>query len=130
MSTPLRVNDNLFQEAEAEGSLLNRSAAKQVEFWARLGKQIAHSVTPADMLALLQGIAEIHVQIPVSHPVNPDGIFAAVDKANSTGKSRQQMTRATLYYETSKNQPGLLDQVMPDGTRRTGHFRNGSFLPE
>ncbi|HEB86693.1 MAG TPA: hypothetical protein ENI68_06735 [Gammaproteobacteria bacterium] len=130
MSTPLRVNDNLFQEAEAEGSLLNRSTARQVEFWAMLGKRVAHSITPADILALMQGIAEVHIRIPASQPVNPEELFAAVDKAISTGKPGRRITRDTLYYEASKSRPGLLDQVMPDGTRRTGHFNSGSFLPE
>lgn len=130
MSTPLRVNDDLFQEAEAEGVLLNRSTAKQIEFWAKLGKRVAHSITPADMLALMQGIAEIHIQIPVSQSINPEDVFAAVDKANSTEKLGQQITRSTLYYEASKHRPGFLDQVMPDGTRRTGHFSDGVFSPE
>jgi len=130
MSTPLRVNDDLFQEAEVEGSLLNRSTAKQVEFWAKLGKQVAHSVTPADILALMQGIAEIHIQIPASQPVNPEDVFAAVDKASATKKLGQQITRNTIYYEASKSNPGLLDRVKPDGSRCAGHFSGGSFLPE
>ncbi len=130
MSTPLRVNDDLFREAEAEGSLLNRSTAKQIEFWAKLGKRVDHSVTPADILALMQGIAEVHIRIPVSQPVNPEEVFAAVDKANSTESLGQQITRDTLYYEASKSRPGSLVQVMPDGTRRVGHFNDGSFLPE
>jgi len=130
MSTPLRVNKHLFQEAEAEGALLNRSAAKQVEFWAKLGKQIAHTLSPADILALMQGIANVHIQIPASQPVNPDEIFAAVDKTNANKNSSQQITRSTLYYEASKTQPGLLDQVMPEGTRRCGRFRDGTFTSE
>ncbi len=87
MSTPLRVNDDLFQAAEAEGTLLNHSTAKQIEFWAKLGKQVAHSVTPTDILALMQGIAEVHIQIPASQPVNPEDVFAAVEKANNQDAS-------------------------------------------
>jgi len=130
MSTPIRVNDDFFKEAEAEGVLLNRSAAKQVEFWAKLGKRVANSITPTDMLALMQGIAEVHIQIPASQAVNAGDVFAAVDKASSTDKLRQRISGGTLYYEASKSRPGLLDQVMPDGTRRTGHFSGGSFLSE
>ncbi|VAW79803.1 hypothetical protein MNBD_GAMMA14-1203, partial [hydrothermal vent metagenome] len=52
MSAPLRVKDQLFQEAEAEGALLNRSAAKQVEFWAQLGKILSRSISNDDVLAL------------------------------------------------------------------------------
>ncbi len=130
MSTPLRVNDSLFKEAEAEGSLLNRSAAKQVEFWAELGKRIAHSVTPADMLALMQGIADVHVKVIESQPVMPEGVFATVDKKRNSRQLGQQITRGSLYYEASKTRPGLLDQVLPDGSRHAGRFSDGSFIPE
>ena len=130
MSTPLRVKNSLFKEAEVEGSLLNRSAAKQVEFWAELGKRVAHSVTPADMLALMQGIADVRVEVPESKPLNPEQVFAEVDKASSTEQLGQQITRGALYYEVSQSRPGLLDQIMPDGSRRTGRFSNGSFMSE
>lgn len=130
MSTPLRVNNGLFQDAEAEGALLSRSAAKQVEFWAELGKRVAHSIKPTDILALMQGIAKVHIEIPATQPVNPENVFEMVDKASSSEQAGQQITRGVLYYEASKSRPGLLDQVMPDGTRLTGHFSNGSFMPE
>lgn len=130
MSTPLRVNDGLFREAEAEGSLLNRSAAKQVEFWAELGKRVAHSVTSADLLALMQGIAAIRVELPEPQPVTPEHVFAAVDKASASGQLGTQITQGHLYFEASKSRPGLLDRVMPDGSRHVGHFSNGAFVPE
>jgi len=130
MSIPLRVNNNLFKEAETEGLLMNRSAAKQVEFWAELGKRVAHSVTPADMLALMQGIAKVIIEIPDLKPIDPVQLFAKVDKANLTGKLGQHITQGAVYYEASQGQPGLLDQVTPDGNRQTGRYKNGKFLPE
>ena len=130
MSTPLRVKDRLFQEAEAEGALMNRSAAKQVEFWAELGKKLAHSVSNADMLALIQGIAKIHIEIPEIAPIVPQQVFTTVDKASRSGNLGQQITRGGLYYEVSASRPGLLDEVRPDGSRRSGHFSNGEFIAE
>lgn len=130
MSTPLRVKDGLFQDAEAEGSLMNRSAAKQVEFWAELGKRVAHSVSPTDMLALMQGIAEVQVEVAAPERVDPDQVFAAVDKARSSGQLGQQITRGHTYYEASLTAPGLLDRVTPDGQRQTGRFENGEFVVE
>jgi len=109
---------------------LNRSTAKQVEFWEKSGNQVAHSTMPADIPALMQGIAEVHIQIPASQPVSPEDVFSAVDEASSIGRPGQKITRDTLYYEASKNRHGLLDQVMPVGTHHARHFNNGSFLPE
>ncbi len=130
MSTPLRVKDGLFQDAEAEGSLMNRSAAKQVEFWAELGKRVAHSVSPTDMLALMQGIAEVRVAVVAPERVDPAQIFAAVEKARLGGQLGQQITRGRTYYEASLTTAGLLDRVTPDGQRQTGRFENGVFVVE
>ncbi len=130
MSTPLRVKDDLFRDAEAEGSLMNRSAAKQVEFWAELGKRVAHSVSPTDMLALMQGIAKVQVEVAAPERVNPAQIFAAVEKARSSGQLGQQITQGRTYYEASLTAPGLLDRVSPDGQRQTGCFKNGVFVVE
>ena len=130
MSTPLRVNDSLFKEAEVEGSFMNRSTAKQVEFWAELGRRVAQSVSPADMLALMQGIANVRVELPESQPINPEQVFTAVEEANSSYQLGNKVTRGRLFYEASKSRPGLIDRVKPDGTRQTGHFKNGSFIAE
>jgi len=130
MSTPLRVNKHLFKEAEAEGAVMNRSTAKQVEFWAELGKRVAPSVTPVEMLALMQGIAQVRIELPDSQPINPQQVFSAVDKASSSGGLGQQISRSGLYYEASKSRPGLLDRVLANGSRQTGRFDNGIFVTE
>jgi len=103
MSTPLRVKDGL----------------KQVEFWAELGKRVAHSVSPTDMLALMQGIAEVRVAVVAPERVDPAQIFAAVEKARLGGQLGQQITRGRTYYEASLTTAGLLDRVTPDGQRQS-----------
>ncbi|VAW96557.1 hypothetical protein MNBD_GAMMA21-1050 [hydrothermal vent metagenome] len=130
MSTPLRVNDGLFQAAEAEGTLMNRSAAKQVEFWAELGKRVAHSVSPSDMLALMQGIAQVQVEVAASKAIDSNHVFTAVENARSSGQLGQKITRGHVYYEASQSKPGWLDKVMSDGQRETGRFENGLFVTE
>ncbi len=130
MSTPLRVSDDLFKEAEIEGSLMNRSAAKQVEFWAEIGKRVAHSVSTVDMLALMQGIAVVRVDVPVPAPLEPEQIFARVEQARAAGTLGQKITQGRTIYEASQTRPGLLDKVTPDGQRQTGRFENGVFIVE
>ncbi len=130
MSIPLRVSDDLFHEAEIEGSLMNRSAAKQVEFWAELGKRVAISIAPTDMLALMQGIAKVRIDLPDCRPISSNKVFAEVKRANTSAQTGAVITRGAMYYEASQTRPGMLDQVMPDGSRQTGHFRDGNFWPE
>lgn len=128
MSTPLRVSDALFEDAEAEGSLMNRSAAKQVEFWAELGKRVAYSISPADMLALMQGIAEVQVEIASPDRVDPTQLFETVN--NTIEKLGNKITQGRVYFEASITKSGFLDKVMPDGQRQTGRFENGLFVAE
>jgi hypothetical protein len=44
-NTPTRIDDDLFAAAKAAGALLSRSAAQQVNHWARLGRQLEASAT-------------------------------------------------------------------------------------
>ena len=130
MPSPVRVNDNLYHDAETYGSLLRRSAAKQVEYWAELGKRVDEIATASDLLALMQGIARVRIEIPRTATVDPMAVIATVDQVRSSGELSQSITRNTMYYEDSESRPGLLDQVMPDGSRKTGHFNNGEFMVE
>lgn len=127
MSIPLRVSENLFKQAEIEGGYLNRSAAKQVEYWAKLGQKVADSLTTADVLALLQGVAELRVNMPQVAPLNTSDVFQQVREANVEG---HYTARSSMYYESTAGRLGFLDQVMPDGTRQTGRFSDGSFQAE
>lgn len=130
MSTPLRVNDTLFREAEAEGAFMRRSAAKQVEFWAELGKTLSQSVTNTELLALMQGIAKVRIDLPVTAAIDPQAIFDQVNKSRQAGDLGQAITQNQLYYEASHQNPGLLDEVTPNGKRRTGRFIDGKFVEE
>ena len=71
----------------------------------------------------------MNIDLPNSPPVNPDTVFATVYEASTSGELGQKITRRGLYYEASLTDSDLLDQVMPNGSRLTGHFNNGDFTP-
>lgn len=55
MSKSLRVSDALFDAATLDGATLSRSAAQQVEHWARLGRALEkRGLTVEGALTLLQ----------------------------------------------------------------------------
>ncbi len=128
MASPVRVSDKLYHDAETHGALQHRSTAKQVEYWAELGKRVDEFSSTNDLLALVQGIAKVTIEIPRTEAIEPMDVFTEVDQTRSAGQLGQSISRNTLYYESSKSHPDLLDQVMPDGSRRTGHFSNGEFI--
>lgn len=54
-SNSIRINERLFQAAQSSGALLSRSAAQQVEHWARIGAAVeASGLSVAAITALLR----------------------------------------------------------------------------
>lgn len=56
-TSPTRIDDDLFSAAKAAGALMSRSAAQQVNHWARIGRELesAGSVSYRDIAAVLAG---------------------------------------------------------------------------
>lgn len=55
-SNSVRINAELFNAAKSEGALMSRSAADQVEHWARLGAALEScNLTVGEVASLLRG---------------------------------------------------------------------------
>lgn len=129
MSTAIRLDDQLIQAAEAEGAVHKRTPPKQIEYWAEIGKAVSRCVPSGDLLALMQGIAQVNISLPESVSVVPGSIFEQLENDRQQGTLSQKIKKTAYCYETSQTRPGLLDRVEADGSRQTGHFRNGEFIP-
>ncbi len=130
MSIPVRLDDHLVHDAEAEGACHKRSPPKQIEYWAEIGKAVARFSSSSDLLALMQGFAQVSITPRPSIEVPPHNVFDALERDRAQGTLKNKVTKAKVLYEASQSQPGLLDRVHTDGTRETGHFRNGEFTPD
>jgi hypothetical protein len=54
-SNSIRIASDLFEDATAQAGLQSRSAAQQLEYWARLGQRLeAAGMTVSEAIALLQ----------------------------------------------------------------------------
>jgi hypothetical protein len=129
MSIPVRLDDNLVREAELEGVSQKRSPPKQIEYWAAIGKAVACNLSSGDLLKLMQGFADLRVESRPSINADPAEVFAALEHDRQDGTLAQVVTQAKVWYEASKSKPGMLDRISADGSRETGHFRNGEFVP-
>lgn len=56
-ATPTRIEDDVYEAAKVAGSVMSRSAAQQVNHWARIGRELeaAHSISQRDVAAVLSG---------------------------------------------------------------------------
>jgi hypothetical protein len=128
MASPLRLSAELVEAAEREGALQKRSAPKQIEFWAELGKAVDGVIDPADVVAVIQGLKKIKVEPVASVAVDPRNVFDALEAMRKSGALAEEVTSAAVYYEASRSRPGLLDRVNSrTGERQTGQFHKGVF---
>ncbi len=56
-STPTRIDGELFAAAKSAGEVMSRSAAQQINHWARIGRELeaSEAVTPSEIVRVLAG---------------------------------------------------------------------------
>ncbi|MDX1589013.1 MAG: hypothetical protein R3296_08750 [Oleiphilaceae bacterium] len=128
MSIPVRLDDRLVRHAAAEGQISHRSTPKQIELWAELGRRIADTISPQDVLALTQGLKTVRLERVNARPPATDQLWDQVDSARESGTLSQQIRQDRVVYQASTRHPGYLEALHPDGTRVTGEFRDGVFV--
>ena len=128
-SSPVRLQQELMDSAARIGGRHHRSAAEQIEYWAALGRQVAHLLDPDSVLDVAAGITRLTLQPVDPSPVQPEQVFAAVDRDRSSTALAKEVTKAGCRYQACVDHPGYLEQILPDGRRSIGHFRDGSFHP-
>ncbi len=128
-STPLRLESTLVEAADQARKLAHRSIAGQIEYWASLGRVLARIATPEQIASLQAGIARLQIEHLESEPIDPDAVFADVERARASGKLAEQVTTSAVRYQASRANPGFLERVAADGTVTVGTFHNGEFQP-
>ena len=124
----LRLDSVLVEEAGREAMVENRSKAKQIEHWARLGKAISSKLSLADAFTVAQGIKKIKLEPVQSIIIDSDDIFNDLENDRKKGVLAQKVTSARVYYEASQSRFGFLDRIdSATGKRQTGKFDNGRF---
>lgn len=127
----LRIDQELAFQAEREARIQNRSKAKQLEYWAKLGKAVSSKLNIADAFAVSQGIKTIRLETTLpgqSIPVDSDIVFNDLENDRAKGHLAEKITSAGIYYEASVEHPGYLDCVNTiTGKRESGFFEHGQF---
>jgi hypothetical protein len=121
MSEPVKLSDQLVLEARTAGSIMERSIAGQVEFWAGLGK----AVEP-----LLRG-HQAQTLKAAGKEAALEEILASVDTAEGRQRVHAYLaTRPYPHFEASSDGPGVLIRIDEDGTRTRGRFVDRQFVAE
>ena len=117
MSQPVKLSDTLVLDARLTGEVAERSIARQIEFWAKLGR----AVEP-----LLQGVQVM----ALSRAGAAKPLSACLESVDSpTGRRRMSDHLQSLpfpHYEPADS-PGMLVRISADGQRTVGRFVNRQF---
>ncbi len=128
-SRPIRLDSELIAAAEVQSKVSHRSTPGQIEFWASIGRRLAPILSPKDLLAIGQGLARISIVTEPSPRVDPNLVFAAVARHQSTPFVSTAANPAPFQYESSRT-PGCIDRIDAEGNRITGKMIDGQFVPK
>lgn len=132
MASPVKVGDELAEAARETAELANRSIAKQIEHWARIGRAVEKLIKTDDVLALKAHLA---------HPSDADKLRearAALVRLTEALVERtdRDAARALIFstggpvYEAVPSRPDRVAQVWPDGRKLIGRFEGEEFVAE
>ena len=119
VSQPVKVSDELLLEARMVSELSHRSIAKQIEYWAQLGKALEPLLRGDQALALRRSGAER----PLSE------CLESVDTPAGRRRVMEQLGRLPFPHYEPASTPGLLIRIEADGSRTLGRFVNREFQP-
>ena len=129
MGMPVKISDELLIAARDEAKSANRSIARQVEYWASIGRATELLITHRELL----GIKSVNDAFPAAP--RRDEVHRLLSQLVENPKDREAVRTAihaadVPVYETDPAHPGQIVRVSKDGTRKVGHFENRRFVPE
>jgi hypothetical protein len=116
MGQPVKVSDALMLDARLTGKLAERSIARQIEFWARLGRAIEPLLRGDKVLALRR-----------SGETKPLSECLTVDTAKGRQRLASHLKTIPYPHYEQADSSGLLVRIDSDGRRTTGRFVNREF---
>ncbi len=125
---PIKISKRLYHLADEEGMPLVRSAAKQVEYWAIIGRVVEKNLIPQQVNELLQEKIEILVRPLKSQSVDFEEVFGQLEADRKSGKLTSQVVSGSEWFRMSEKHPGLLEKQTSDGQILVGKIENGVFV--
>jgi len=120
MSQPVKLSDALVLDARLAGEIVERSIARQVEFWARLGRSVELLLEGRQVLALCRNATVRPLSACLESVDSPEGRQRVTDFLQS---------QPFPHYQPHPHRAGMLVRIDTDGRRTVGRFVNRQFRP-
>jgi len=132
MASPVKVGDELLEEARKTAALANRSIARQIEHWARLGRAVEQLVKTEDVMAFKARIADPtdSAKVAEARAALERLVQALADRTDRDAARRLILETGKPVYEAVPARPDLVVQVWLDGRRIRGRVVEGEFVAE
>lgn len=124
----IRIDAALLRDAEAEAKLMHRSAPKQIEYWASIGRELEKLVDSEALLKVRLGLASLRLEVREAAPVTTDAVHDRLTALRESGELSRRIAPDGIAYEAS-GEPGLLYRVH-NGQRERGRFVDGEFIAQ
>jgi ParD-like antitoxin of type II bacterial toxin-antitoxin system len=127
MGMPVKLSDDLVEQAREEAKAADRSITSQIEHWARLGRSVESLLRHEEVVALKQ--TDRNAEVPLPAPTSR-AILAALRRVASERPSELAdtlMQGRTVYQDAGA---GRIERIERDGSRSIGRIVNRRFVPD
>jgi len=131
MGIPLEVSDSLYAIAKQEAQATERSISAQVEHWALIGRAVEAILAHQELLTLKQ-LGEILTPLfpSVARRQEVHDLLTRIAGSTDREPTKKALRESGApLYATDPEHPGLIVQVLPDGTRTLGRLEGRRFVP-
>lgn len=132
MGTPVKVGDELLKAARETAALANRSIARQIEHWARLGRAVEELAKTSDVMAFKAQLLDPsdREKVVEARAALERLMQALADRTDRDAARRLIFETGKPVYEAVPGRADRLTQVWPDGRRVLGCFVGQEFVAD
>jgi len=122
---------DVIRDLKHEARIADRSMAGQIEHWVKLGKVVEAVLVSSEIRAVKENSRAL------SRGTTGKGMLEKILSSlnqllispDRTSIKSGIMAAGVPVYQSDPARPGRIIKINPDGSRVSGNFRNGSFVP-
>lgn len=128
MGMPVKLSDDLVEQAREEAKAADRSITSQIEHWARLGRSIESLLRHEDVLALKRTDSDAATPLPPrSRSAILDLLRDVASDASRADLAAVLMQGRTVYQDDGT---GRIERIDGNGNRSAGRLENRRFIAD
>jgi len=125
-------DEDVIRDLKHEAKIADRSMAGQIEHWVKLGKAVEAALGSSEIRAVKENARAFSRGTTVVEGVK-EKILSSLNQLilspDRTSVKAGIMSGGVPVYQYDPANPGRVIQINPDGSRVSGHIKDGSFVP-